>query len=156
MTYVPKREQLRGLSLQVAECYGKPHVEAYYSSDSVRSNTLEEGARCTVCNRTATNSHHCPPLSKGKTFILATPLGMHVLKPALLAVCGSGTTGCHNGFHGGARFKPEWVWNSDDDAAMWWDGTILKQVPPHSKLIFHYGFWVIHDLAFGTSFEVVG
>lgn len=156
MTFVPKREQLRGLSLEVAECYGKPHIEAYYSSDSVRSNKLEEGARCATCHRIATNSHHCPPLSKGRTFILATPLGMHVLKPALFAVCGSGTTGCHNGFHGGARFKPEWVWNSDDDAAMWWDGTILKRIPPHSKMLFHHGFWVIHDLAFGTSFEVVG
>lgn len=156
MTYVPEREQLRGLSLQVAECYGKPHIEAYYSSDSVRSNRLEEDARCSICNRIATNSHHCPPLSKGRTFILATPLGMHVLKPALFAVCGSGTTGCHNGFHGGARFKPDWVWRSDDDAAMWWNGTILNRIPPHSKLLFHHGFWVIHDLAFGTSFEVVG
>ena len=145
MTFVPKMEQLRGLSLEVAECYGKPHIGAYYARDNVKSNQLAQDARCATWLRPATNSHHCPPLSKGRTFILSTPLGMHILKPALIAVCGSGTTGCHNGFHGGARYKPQWVWLCDEYAEMWWDGTILKRIPPHSGRLYQYGYWDIFD-----------
>lgn len=153
MTFTPKREQLRGLPLQFAECYGKPHVGAFYAAGDAKSNRLEPGSLCMVCGRPAANSHHCPPLSKGRTFLLATPRGTRVLKPALFALCGSGTTGCHGRFHGGARFKAEWAWDSDDDAAMWWDGTILERVPPHSDLIFGHGRWVVRDLASGRSFE---
>ena len=142
-----------GVSYEVAECYGKPHIGAFYSGSGVKSHKREEGAICAVCGRPATNAHHNPQLSKGDIFLLITKWGRFALKPALIAVCGSGTTGCHNGFHGGARFKARWVWDSDEYAEMWWEGEFLKRMRPHSKELYLYGKWVIEDRVTGAVIE---
>lgn len=146
--------QLHGFSREVAELYGKPHIGAYYKSASVKSHTLKENARCMVCWHTATNAHHCPPISKGKKFDLVTPNGVFELRPSLFALCGSGTTGCHNDFHGGARYIPEWIWRSEDDEAAWWNGEILSKFEPHDHALYDFGYWRIHDTKAGTFFEV--
>lgn len=152
MSFVPERRQLRGLPLDVAELYGKPHVSARYRSGSIRSHAMEPGARCAVCRRPATNVHHAPPVSKG-TFRLVTPAGSWELKPALLALCGSGTTGCHDGFHGGGRYRLAWEWGSDDDARAWWDGSILNSLEPHDPAIYGHGRWKILDRLTGGTYE---
>ena len=151
MSFVPSSAQLCGLSLQVAELYGKPHIHAHYAGKGVRTHRMDDGATCAVCRRMATNVHHVPPVSKG-LFTLRTPRGEWELRPALFALCGSGTTGCHNLFHGGARYQPEWVWFLDYQEA-WWSGDLLKTYEPHDPGLFAYGRWVIHDRNTGTTFE---
>lgn len=143
------RSQLRGLSLDVAELYGKPGFGACYTGRSVSSNRLEEGAVCAVCGKPATNAHHAPPRSKG-LFELETPNGSWLLRPSLLAVCGSGTTGCHGGFHGGARFFPRWVWDTQADMDDWWSGEMLTRLEPHSLGIYAHGHWEVEDRATGS------
>lgn len=152
--YPPTMEQLGSLSLATAECYGKPHIRCHYQNNSVRSHRRDENAACACCGRFATNAHHNPPLSKGEAFTLQTPNGTWKLKPSLIAVCGSGTTGCHDGFHGGARYKIEWVWLSEEYADMWWSGELLAIYAPHSKELYFFGYWRITDKLRGRSFEV--
>jgi len=153
MTYIPASSQLRGLPYEAAECYGKPHIMCRYSGSSAKSHMRDEDARCVCCGRMATNAHHNPPLSKGHIFLLMTKWGRFALKPSLIAVCGSGTTGCHNGFHGGARFKARWVWDSDEYAEMWWNGEFLKHMRPHSRELYRYGCWHISDSETGREFD---
>lgn len=154
MIYVPEKAKLRGLPLHVAECYGKPNVDAFYAGNSVKSHKLKDNALCMCCNRLATNVHHNPPLSKGKSFLLVGEFGTYELKPALFALCGSGTTGCHNGFHGGATFSAEWMWDNQKFAESWWNGSLLLLHKSNSKELFDYGYWLIRDKVTGASFEV--
>ena len=154
MSYTPPRELLRGMSLQHAELYGKPHIGAEYMGESVKSHRAWQGAVCAVCGRPATNVHHVSPLSRGKTFRLETQVGVWELKPALFALCGTGTTGCHNGFHGVARFKAEWVWDNDRDAHEWWRGELLLRMRPHDPMLYLYGWWEITDLKTGAVRQV--
>lgn len=151
MIYTPETHLLNGLSLDWAECYGKPHIGAHYEGITVNSHRLNEFARCACCGKLATNAHHCPPKSKGKTFGLQLTDGtMLHLRPSLIALCGSGTTGCHNGFHGGHRFTARWVWDADEYAKNWWEGQMLLYMPPHSKELYRYGRWEITDGYLGT------
>ncbi len=154
MSFRPTMTQLQGLPYEIAECYGKPHIGCYYASDSVKSHKRKDGVHCLCCGMPATNAHHNPPLSRGHSFSLVTSKEIYVLKPALFALCGSGTTGCHNGFHGGARYKAEWIWLSDEYAEMWWNGELLDTCAPHSKELYCFGYWRITDKLRGTSFEV--
>lgn len=154
MSFVPRREQLGGLSLDVAECYGKPHLGAFYSTESVKSHKRLEGASCAICGKPVQSVHHNPPLSKGHIFLLRTKWGAFVLKPALFALCGTGTTGCHNEFHGGAHFKATWVWRNDDCAELWWSGELLKQMEPHSPRLYEYGYWNVHDARTGIDLKI--
>lgn len=154
MSYTPPRELLRGMSLQHAELYGKPHIGAEYMGEGVKSHRAWQGAVCAVCGRPATNVHHVSPLSRGKTFRLETQVGVWELKPALFALCGTGTTGCHNGFHGGARLKAEWVWDNDRDAEEWWRGELLLRMRPHDPMLYLYGWWEITDLKTGAVRQV--
>ena len=123
--------QLRGLSIERAELYGKPHVGAHYTKGTRYERTQ---ARCCVCGGNATNCHHVIPRGRGQEFALQTPNGLWLLKSPLFAVCGSGTTGCHNGFHGGAFLKAKWVWKSPGvprrvvGAASCWKCT--SRIPP--------------------------
>ena len=152
MTYIPDSSLLCGLSVDAAECYGKPHIRAHYKNRSVKSHEQDQNARCAACGRPATNVHHNPPLSKGHVFNLYTPMGVFVLKPSLIALCGSGTTGCHDGFHGGARFKAEWSWDEDEYAERWWNGWFLSHgYEPHDKRLYRYGEWKIIDRMTGES-----
>lgn len=60
-------------------------------------------------------------------------------------VCGSGTTGCHDKFHGGARLKAEWAWRSKVYEEAWWSGELLEVYEPHSPGLYEYGYWLITD-----------
>lgn len=155
MSFRPSRQQLRAFPYEVAECFGKPHIGAYYSGSSAKSHKAAPDARCAICGRRVDNVHHCPPLSKGHQFPLVTPEGTFKLRPSLFALCGSGTTGCHNGFHGGARFKAEWIWHSDKFAEKWWNGWFLSHgLYPHSSRLYEFGHWVIYDRELGLCIEV--
>ena len=156
MSFTPTREQLCGLSREVAERYGKPHVGAFYATSGVKSHKKEPDAYCAICGKRVSSVHHEPPLSRGHIFLLKTPVGRFVLKPSLFALCGSGTTGCHNDFHGGSRFKPYWEWYSDEYAEQWWSGELLKKFAPHSPLLYNYGYWRIHDARTGRDIEIRG
>ena len=54
--------------------------------------------------------HHVAHRSLGLEFELVTPNGTWSLRSPLFALCGSGTTGCHGQFHGGAGLRAEWRW----------------------------------------------
>lgn len=143
----PDRDRLHSLAIPIAECFGKPHWQARYRSDnatpkSVNSYTLEENATCIVCGRKATNAHHCPPKGIMRVFPLVTERGLFSLRPALLAVCGSGTTGCHGDIHAG-RIKVTWEWDHEGFQDAWWDGSLLEASGPHSPDLFACGFWRI-------------
>lgn len=156
MRFAPEMRQLRGLSAEVAELYGKPHLGARYRGGgaSAKAYRLEDGARCAVCRRPATNAHHVPPLSKGRGFRLVAPAGEWLLRPSLFALCGSGTTGCHDGFHGGARYVARWVWDAAEFERQWWDGELLGRHPPHDPALYLYGRWEIEDIKTGKAITI--
>lgn len=149
MTCPATMSQLRGLPIEEAQKFGMPHIGCFYEGESVKSHRREEGAACCVCGASASNAHHDPPLGMGgknRSFLLETPMGKHVLKPALFAVCGSGTTGCHDGFHGGSRYKARWVWESPEYGELWWSGYWLSHgIDPHSPVLYELGHWEISD-----------
>lgn len=149
---MPTRVQLQGLSIEKAERYGKPSCGAYYRTGSVKSHApLSRYQRCVVCGRPCTNVHHEPPLRWGQGLRFVDPNGIPymsgdqpiVLRPALFALCGSGTTGCHNGFHGGARYFPRWVWDSNQYGHDWWNGLMLDIIG--QPTLYEYGHWEITD-----------
>ena len=148
MTYIPPKEQLGGLSLGVAELFGKPHIGARYLTEGKRY-ALNEHAACVICGNRATNSHHIIPRGKAKEFILQTENGDFTLHSPLFAVCGSGTTGCHNGFHGGSQYEVRWEWWTIANAEKWWRGEILKKIPPHSQELYNFGFWIVGNKSTG-------
>lgn len=141
--------QLRGTSFDVASKFGMPHIGCRYRRDDVDSLRVDKGAACFLCGRHATNAHHEPPKGMGgknRQFALRTPMGMFVLKPAGFALCGSGTTGCHNGFHGGSRFAASWHWERPEYGDLWWNGYWLAHgVNPHSETLYELGRWEITD-----------
>lgn len=150
-----RASQLHGLDYRTAELMGKPHIGAFFARDDAKSNRLCEDARCVVCGRGAANSHHVVPLSKLRSWDLKTPLGIFVLKSPLFAVCGSGTTGCHDGFHGGARYRAAWVWDTEKDMDDWWSGwTLAHGFTCNDERLFRQGRYVISDLMAGTEWEV--
>lgn len=136
--YVPDRKLLRGLSLEIAEQFGKPHINAWYAkhSDSLNAYSFDHDASCPICGKRVTNVHHCPPKSKGR-------LNLHGynLKPALMAFCGSGTIGCHGRIHQ-KLIIPKWEWYSDSFAKAWWNGWLFEELEPHSDALYEYGDWV--------------
>lgn len=152
---MPSMDQFRGLSLDRAECYGKPHVGAYYASSNVNSNRLHHGAMCAVCGKPATNSHHHPPKGTASTFKLEYPDGSYqVLRPSLLAVCGSGTTGCHGLIHQ-RKVRIRWEWDDLAYQEQYWQGLIGSK--PHDPILYRFGHWVIEiDTPFGTEVRTVG
>ena len=162
MSYIPDSKLLHGLPLSVAECYGKPNFGAFYRVSefaderkaalrAAHSHQLTDGAACICCGRPATNAHHYPPLGTCATF--RRDDGVR-LRPALFAVCGSGTTGCHNGWHGGARFKALWRWDSDEYARDWWERTLLQDEGAHSPSLYLFGCWELYDMEQGRIWQV--
>lgn len=139
MTYMPDASVLRGASYAHASCCGMPHIRAAYTADDIRRYRHDGGA-CPVCGMPIRNAHHEPPRSFG-SFLLRTPTGIHVLKPALIGLCGSGTTGCHGLVHSGA-ISIRWEWDSDECAERWWTGELLKRLEPHDRALYDMGRWV--------------
>ncbi len=148
--WMPEMAQLRGYSLQRAELFGKPHAGCRY----VGSGWELTQERCCVCGRPAANCHHVMPRGRGKAFQLSTPAGKWQLKSPLFAVCGSGTTGCHDGFHGGAFLRAEWVWDRDVYQRAWWSGELLEVYEPHDEGLYEYGHWAIADARTGRVIEI--
>lgn len=150
--FMPSSRQLQGLSLDVAECYGKPHINAHYTADNV-DKYIHEGA-CALCGGRATNAHHQPPKGRGRNFLLLTDWGQFVLKPSLIALCGSGTTGCHGRVHN-RQVLIKWVWRDEEYQRQWWSGEILKNYAPHSKELYNFGYWVIGNKKIETDLSTM-
>lgn len=145
--------QLQGHSLERAELYGKPHVGARYTGKGARDYERTQ-EWCCICGRPAMSCHHVIPRGRGERFNLVTPNGTWSLRSPLFALCGSGTTGCHDGFHGAARFVPRWVWDNIQFEQQWWDGLLLKLFPPHHPGLYDYGRWEIEDRDTGRTITI--
>lgn len=130
--------------------YGLPHIDCKYTGKSVNSNRLIDDAMCVCCGKMATNAHHYPPKGTAPT----RHRNGYELRPALFAVCGSGTTGCHDGWHGGARYEAWWQWDEPEYECQWEDGKLLDRHGPHSPALYYYGCWVIHDKRLNYTWEV--
>ena len=69
--------------------------------------------RCIVCGSYPVNHHHIPPIGSGRR---------GSWQGALLALCGSGTTGCHGLWHHGdleLRFMDgRWMWRGMDSRGL--------------------------------------
>lgn len=145
---------LGGLSAERAELFGKPHIGAFYARKGDRhSQRVEDGASCVCCGRRATNAHHACPLGRAGQIAV----GGKTLFSALVAVCGSGTAGCHNGFHGGSRYEIGWVWHSAESAREWWSGEMFARgIEPYSPELYAFGHYVIRDKARGIEWAVGG
>lgn len=135
---------LHGTSYEMASCMGMPHLGARYLGDSVRKTKLLFNAKCAFCGGTVGSIHHEPPVGPGgamRGWTLRTERGIFVLKPALIALCGSGTTGCHGRRHAG-ELRFEWRWLNDDAESRWWDGWWLSHgVAPHDERLYQLGGW---------------
>lgn len=154
MSYTPPASVLKGMSFEKASLYGMPHIHAWYKGKSINSHTFDHEDRCPLCGRRATNAHHCPPKSVGKEFLLEHERGLvFPLRPALFALDGSGTTGCHGDIHKGL-LKVAWEWDSEEDCEWWWKGGFLWYgMPSNSPDLFKFGKYVFTDSA-GRKTEV--
>lgn len=157
MSYVPYADQLRGLDYASASLYGMPHLGAgYYADDVNATRWVGEQRRCAACGRSTGfhSKHHEPPKSKGRSFLLCTPMGQFVLKPAIIDLCGTGTTGCHGDRHNGL-LAIRWEWDSDESAEQWWNGYLLSHgYVPHDPRLFVLGRYIIERG--GVEMEVRG
>lgn len=134
--YIPTVEQLRGLSIEAAECFGKPNVNAGYLDSIHIDRYFHNGqALCPFCGKPVTNAHHQPNRSKGLLRI-----GDTLLRPSLIGLCGSGTTGCHGKVHQ-RKLKIQWKWTDDHFAEKWWNGEVFYKIPPHSEELYEHGYW---------------
>ena len=132
--------KLHGFSIQEAECYGKPHLGARYTDKAGTSLTqyARDGRLCVICGRDSLNTHHQP--HRG-TFTLRGDDGRDwVLRPALFALCGSGTFGCHGAIEHN-RIKARWVWDNPEAEAAWWSGELLEKYGPHNPALYLFGCW---------------
>lgn len=145
MRHEPTQEQLRGLSYEKAKLYGMPNIGCKYRFEDINSTAfVDDRRRCACCGRTNGhhNRHHEPPKSNG-CFLLETPKGKFVLLPALIDLCGSGTTGCHGERHNG-KLKISWEWDTPVYEAMWWNGDFLSSPyhEPHGKWLYGFGRYI--------------
>lgn len=129
--------------------YGLPHLDCRYTGESVNSHKLNDDAMCVCCGLPATNAHHYPPKGTAPT----RKRHGFILKPALFAVCGSGTLGCHNDWHGGARYVADWGWDEPQFKDQWESGELLERYGPHSMELYKLGCWTIYDKRTGLCWE---
>lgn len=148
-----EKARLQGLTLERAELFGKPHLGCRYTGRTEKAYERTQ-ARCCICGRPARSCHHVMPLGRARHFDMATPNGTWRLRSALFCLCGSGSTGCHDGFHGGARYKASWLWDEEAWAERWWDGLLLATHGPHSPELFRYGCWQVEDRKTGKVWEI--
>lgn len=145
------------VSRDKALCYGMPHIGARYTRDDVRAyEPVDDYVPCAACGRPASSIHHEPPRSAssctdGKrkrpgSLLLRTEMGQFVLKPALIALCGTGTTGCHGKRHDG-RLKIHWEFYEEADAEKWLSGWYLSRPDwsPHSERLYEIGRWIFEE-----------
>lgn len=137
--------QLGGMPREQAECFGKPHWDARYVASDDR-HVLIPGATCLACGHSADSAHHEPQKGMGgakRTWTMRTPMGQFVLRPALIALCGSGTTGCHGKRHNGL-LRIRWKWTDPWGERAWWSGELLsKGMEPHDPLLYSFGRWEV-------------
>lgn len=126
--------------------YGLPHIGARYVGKKYER-TQEW---CCVCGKPATNCHHIVPRGYGEVFETYTPHGTFQLKSPLLALCGSGTTGCHGRFHNG-ELAAVWSWDKPEFANAWETGELLERFAPHHRALYCYGQWEIKDKTTGKT-----
>lgn len=148
---------LNGLSYDKATLYGLPHIGARYAHGGSKRSRLSAKRYertqgwCCICGRPSESCHHVVPLSSGAAFELRTTNGSFLLRSPLFAVCGSGTSGCHNGFHGGAWLKARWVWDSPEYEEAWCSGELLSSLAPHHPALYCYGQWEIENTKTGLA-----
>ena len=130
-----------GLSRSRAELFGKPNVGAEYVG---RERYVHTADRCPVCGAPAGSVHHLCPRGTARSIEIVGPDGPTLLRSSLVALCGSGTTGCHGRMHS-RELEVEWEWYRPAYEAMWWDGLLLASVEPHSNDLYRYGCWAIRD-----------
>ena len=151
------------VSRDKALCYGMPNIGARYTRDDVRAyELLDDYVPCAVCGRPATNVHHEPPRSSSSagrkrpgSLLLRTEMGQFVLKPSLIALCGSGTTGCHGKRHCGL-LRIRWEFYEESDAEKWLSGWYLSRPDwsPHSERLYEIGRWIFEE--YGETREYRG
>lgn len=115
------------------------------TTETRRQVLARDGCKCAICGRSIDTEwsgysiHHRRMRSHGS--------GYERLHEAenLLTLCGSGTTGCHDKFHGGARLKAEWRWRHPVYEEAWWTGQLLQVYEPHDPGLYEYGYWLITD-----------
>ena len=146
--------------------YGMPHIGCRYTRDDVAATAFDDDwVPCAVCGATATNRHHLPPRGKHSAIdpetgrkrpgalLLMTTWGRFVLKPALIALCGSGTTGCHHLWHA-REVEIAWAFDSPEYEGRWLDGYLLAHgMAPHSEELYGIGCWRFHDKRTGRRWE---
>lgn len=144
----PTARQLHGWSLDDAECMGKPGFGAQYTSKSGLARYARTAMCCTICGREAISTHHQP---YRQTFEMVTPNGIWTLRPALIALCGTGTMGCHGDVEHN-RIRIRWKWFTEEAETRWWNGELLAEYGPESVQLYRYGCWDI-ELEDGTHLE---
>ena len=139
------RGTLHGFPYDTAKLYGMPNIGCrYYREDADGGQWTGQYRECACCGKVGGihSKHHEPPKGRGRSFLLRTKMGSFVLLPALIDLCGTGTTGCHGDRHNG-KLKIRWEWDDEEYEAKWWDGTFLSQgKQPNGKWLFGYGRYV--------------
>ena len=140
-----------GVSFERLELMGKPSIGAHYEREDYASHKLDEGARCVICGRKATDAHHVVPRSTLRSFIVETPLGQFVTLSPLFALCRE----CHDGFHAQSRYRVRWEWKERRYADEWADGHTLAHIcPPGSIFLLQEGRYVIKDRRTGREWSL--
>lgn len=135
---------MKRITINQSQPWGMPHVGARYIGATKRWAPDEE-AVCAVCGRLATNAHHEPQRGTCGVSTLVTDYGRWTLQPALIALCGSGTTGCHGLRHSG-RLSFRWVWDNEQAREDWFSGFLLASgFMPHDERLFTLGHWEAVD-----------
>ena len=132
---------LRGWPRERAELYGKPHPGARYTHGKPTRRFRHDAASaagvpeaCTTW-RTGLGARRSA-WSRRAALDLRSPL---------FCLCGSGTTGCHDKFHGGARLKAEWAWRHPVYEEATVDGPAVAGLRAAQPRLYEYGYWLITD-----------
>lgn len=150
--------------------YGLPHIGATYLPGwkGKKRNYGRVSEICEACCRArATSTHHIVPIGMGgrqsarTIFVnpvscdsynaehvqspefMATGMGRFEVYTPLIAVCGTGTIGCHGDFEE-HRIGIEWVWRDALCKNLWESGWILSHgYKPNSERLYEFGYYRI-------------